>query len=431
MAVETSFMRMTPKHQLLKKYDGKLSCLAGRTVVIAGNVQDGVGDFVHLTQVVEHCVRLRKESGQAFQLCVLTSLDQERLDEDKLLAEKFHKLESIVGQDSVYSSIDKNKLFSAYELWSQEKPCLINVSFPFLGLPRSISVSGFISEYMWNKPDSQLDNLCTGFRSDETFGLFLEDPVFGPPAPVSDATKILLFGSLPTDEEMKKWTVGFGALKTGIDRHRYVDLRLSQVPGGKNCSIVLSPANGPVKTDVNQLRASLFELATGRGFDCCVFVDSKQMFIQGNQDLTGRVLRIIYQFIPEEDLAGVIQMAKEGSIAGSGDTACIHALIGQCPMFIGDYVWRNRWRLAVNYCRAIGFQQVANWIQFCINTTYQPIEPLSDELMKEWSIFRVRALKELDIGPWLTRYLCRCAAISSLDGEKIKNKEAAFFRKRA
>jgi hypothetical protein len=54
---------------------------------------------------------------------------------------------------------------------------------------------------------------------------------------------------------------------------------------------------------------------------------------------------------------------------------------------------------------------------------------MTPSLIKEWETFRLRARKELEIGPWITRYVRRCVCVAGENGQAIRLIEKGFLKR--
>ncbi len=422
----------TALHKALKVYDN-VKMPQNMTIVLKTSVFDGVGDLEHITHAARHLLNLRKI--EPFRLFVFLER-HEKVSETAWKA-KLAVL-SQLGLDGLYCcgreipiELSQTAQKAARMMQSQISPlCIMNISAP--GNSAFMDHTGSISEYGMGYVDrAYMDVLPSGLAS-KTAGLWIsDDPVFSAQTPVSsEKVRILLFGSALSNDEMKEWEVGFASLRKDQSRLFWCDLRLSQADCKKSCSLIVSP----FENSGNE--GKIIELATRYGFNQCIIIDrdGHEKVLSSSvsdKDSAPRILRIVHQFVDEKDLPAVVYLAQEGGLGGAGDTACVRGLIGAFPVFVESRIETStRWMRAAEYMGTKGFPRLKEWFTVCQKSPVHLMKMMSSELIEEWLSFRGRAISELDISPWVDRYVHRCVFASGQNGDAIRSVEKAYLEGR-
>ena len=398
---------------------------------------DGVGDLEHVIHMTHHLLTLR--NTETFKVVVFL-MRTEAVPEIawRVKLEELSNLEIgdiHVTLEDIDSDSNKCQKIKFQELKKSAPPttdfCEISVS-TFMPLS-TLQPSGFVTEYMSQPKLSELHFLrCLNLGLfSKTAGIWIEDdPVFNEKhPPLSDSLKKILFGSILSDKKQKTWEVGFASLREDRARLIWITIRLHQLKKASNCTLSLSSF-----TDSELEQKKIKFLATQYNFDTCVIVDKNgvEKRIASSKGPPTRTLRIVHPFIPENDLPALIQKAGEGTLGGAGDTSCIRGLLGEWPLFVEvrDST-EGRWQEAIAFFKEKKFLELATWFQDCLEKNYYNlVGRLTPELAKEWQEFRSRAREELEAAPWVTRYLRRCALVTSKNGEKILEFEKDYLREK-
>ncbi len=417
-------MRESVRHEALKIYD-RLAIPSDATIVLSSTVLDGVGDLENVIFTARHLSKLREK--EPFRLIVW--LNREQAVPDSLWEAKWAELSkwvdeicclAICSKQLNRTALDQGKRIAAL------RPCVINVSTQSVIPYCPTYEDGNIVEYgMGANVLPRLDKLLTGLQED-TSGLWMsDDPVLIGSTRLSRQVQTQLFGSELSAAQIKEWEIGFASLRDDDARLAYIDLRLSQA-SHQNCSIAISPFHNAAleKEEIGKL-ISLY------GFDSCVIVDRNgfETRIGTDPSLASGVLRIVHEFIDENDLPAVIRLAHEGSLGGAGDTSFVRGLMGRFPVFMEARLETKRvWQKAARFLQARDYPRLADWFEACLKADFKAIASLraQEELLREWRDFRLIALKEMDLSPWIDRYVRRCVFVSRF-GDKIRQIEKEFF----
>lgn len=392
-------------------------------IVLKTHVFDGIGDLDHAVHAATHFAALREREPFARLIVVLSR--GSGVPEDAWRTKIAHLTSLGVEVFIKGSSQSDPEEFKRCRAFLARLPelhaCVIGISHSTQ--ERHIEEPGFISEYGNPQPhDSLTTGLCLG-----TAGAWIkDDPAFAMvPPPPGDNLKSLLFGAGLTEHRIKSsWDVGAASLRTDDARMAYLDLRLRQVPSDRHCAIAMSPFS-----DSSKAHSALQRSMGSTGFDRCVIVNrdgTETVLIAeppapSSHMVAGepRTLRLIHQFIAEEDYYALQGLSRSGSMGGAGDTATMRGLAGAHPVFI-EYrdATQRRILCASEYLAVCGYDHLAQWYQACGHGQYALLASLaqSPELLTEWHDFRHRAMEELDIGPTVDLYARRCAWVAKTGG---------------
>lgn len=261
---------------------------------------------------------------------------------------------------------------------------------------------------------SGFEHIDIGFTKG-TCGIWVEDDdAFNSiHQPLGESIQTTLFGAALPDEGKDSWEVGFGSFDrscTDFDRLAWLYLRLSQASSLKNCALALPAFDNPIL-----IQTQLTKLCETFHFNRCEVVDTNGNIssLFSKDSATPRALRIIYQFIPENDLISVIQRAKEGSLVGSENTTYMRGFAAKYPPFIPHSFFKERGRNSLCYLKDNRFPLVARWLEKRESLTNKNIldwtqECHNPELLQEWKRLTLTIKKEFDFGIWAERYIKRC-----------------------
>jgi hypothetical protein len=400
----------------------------GTTILLSANVFDGIGDLEHVIQAAKHLKEL--SLNEPFDIAVL--LDKGYGVPLSAWEEKLALLKSVVPETYAYSSdpqingaipsIISDAEAERFNQRFKGKPLTpIGVSFEIrdfakfnVGRPRIITR---IEEYFHRKSDGNQPGCLSTGLSKHTVGVWMNhDPSFFKVAePFSIQAIHQIYGG-DHRTEPENWSVGFASLRTDEAKLLWMDTQLHTVPIENSCSLVV----GVCKE--NQIR-EYRNLAVYHGYTRLevVQVDGSIQKIEMPKDIVtkpDKILRVVHQFVEEEDRASLLHRARAGTIGGRGDTAFAQGLSGRFPGFAEDRPEKTL-ELVSKFFELTGYPLLAEWYQN-VNSkepkaTMITPNPFTPELMDEWNRFQKDDLPRLNVGPWFTLAARRAALASASD----------------